>query len=275
MKLPEFDLDKYNSDDAEEHRIKILSEYLLECVKNRGDNFDDLILLDDFQIEDFYCETVAAVKRYYYTLNNWDYEKEKLMKSLTMSIARTKDLVKTVKFPNENWEQTEEEILADVKQEEVKLDVLNKTYSQIKWLHACEYNAQIDNYWKSRERKKLGYKVMVEFRRLIREYNKIDIPELDFSDNSDKVKLIILEKLGIIDYIKSIQSKPQTISHTSVILSAITGIESKTLNTYLYPMLRPHRDDDHKESPYKNPDNLLSAEKALHKFKIKNTDANR
>lgn len=96
-----------------------------------------------------------------------------------------------------------------------------------------------------------------------------DIPELDFSNNSDKVKLIMLEKLGIIDYIKSIQSKPEIISHTSEILSAITGIESKTLNTYLYPMLRAHREDDHKESPYKNPNNLLDAEKALQKLKIK------
>ena len=113
MKLPEFDLEKYGSNDTVQHRIKILSEYFLECIKNRGDNFDDLSLLDDFQFEDFYFETVATVKRYYFTLNNWDYEKEKLMKRLTMSIARTKDLVKTVKFPNENWEQTEEEILAD------------------------------------------------------------------------------------------------------------------------------------------------------------------
>lgn len=103
----------------------------------------------------------------------------------------------------------------------------------------------------------------------------METPELDFSDNSDKVKLIMLEKLGIIDYIKTIQTKPDTISHTSEILSAITGIESKTLNSYLYPMLRPYRDDDDKNSPYKNPENLLKAETELIKLKIKNTDDNR
>lgn len=100
-------------------------------------------------------------------------------------------------------------------------------------------------------------------------------PELDFSNNSDKEKLIILEKLGIINYIKTIQTKPETILHTSEILSAITGIESKTLNTYLYPMLRPRPDNTDPNSPYKNPDNLLNAEKAIHKLKIKNIDANR
>lgn len=102
-----------------------------------------------------------------------------------------------------------------------------------------------------------------------------ETPELDFSDNSDKVKLIMLEKLGIIEYIKTIQTKPNTISHTSEILSAITGIETKTLNTYLYPMLRPYRDDDDKNSPYKNPENLEKAERELIKLKIKNTNANR
>ena len=100
-------------------------------------------------------------------------------------------------------------------------------------------------------------------------------PELDFSDNSDKVKLIMLEKLGVIKYIKSIQTKPETISHTSEILSAITGIPSTTLNSYLNPMIRPYRDDQDKNSPYKNPENLVKAEKELIKLKIKNIDANR
>lgn len=102
-----------------------------------------------------------------------------------------------------------------------------------------------------------------------------ETPELDFSDNTDKVKLIMLEKLGVIDYIKTIQTKPKTISHTSEILSTITGIPSKTLNTYLYPMIRPHRDDDDKNSPYKNPENREKAERELIKLKIKNIDANR
>ena len=102
-----------------------------------------------------------------------------------------------------------------------------------------------------------------------------ETPELDFSNNSDKVKLIMLEKLGVIDYIKTIQTKPETISHTSEILSTITGIPTKTLNTYLYPMIRPHRDDDDKNSPYKNPENREKAERELIKLKIKNIDANR
>lgn len=103
----------------------------------------------------------------------------------------------------------------------------------------------------------------------------VENPENDFSDNSDKVKLIILEKLGVIDYIKTIQTKPEIISHTSEILSAITGIGSKTLNTYLYPMLRQYPDKTDPNSPYKNPENLLDAEKTIHKLKVKNTDANR
>ena len=196
MKLPEFDLEKYNSDEAEEQRIKILSEYLLECSKNKGDNFDDLSLLDDLQLEDFYSETVSAVRRYYFNLNSWDYEKEKLMKNLTFRIGHTKELVKTVKFPNENWDQTEEEILEELKQEEVKLDLLREIYTKIKWVHDCEYNAQIDNYWKSHERKKIGYKVMVEFRRLIREFKTK--PSGSPKRLTTPVIIAILKDLGVL-----------------------------------------------------------------------------
>lgn len=100
------------------------------------------------------------------------------------------------------------------------------------------------------------------------------VPEVDFSDNADKVKLIMLEKLGVIDYIRKIQMHPDKILHTSEILSSFTGISSKTLNSYLNPMLQSYRNDNDKNSPYKNQDNVEKAERELVKLKIKNIDAN-
>lgn len=99
-----------------------------------------------------------------------------------------------------------------------------------------------------------------------------EIPEYDFSDNEDKVKLIILEKLGVIDYIKSIQQKPATISHTAEILSTFTGIKSKSLYTYLRPMICPVRDDNDKNSPYYNAENLPKANRQILKLKIIDAD---
>ena len=104
---------------------------------------------------------------------------------------------------------------------------------------------------------------------------QIETPEFDFSETDDKVKLIILEKLGIIDYIKTIQTKPETISHTAEILSSFTGINSNTLYTYLRPMICPERDDDDKNSPYKNTENIYKANNKITNFKIKkNINAN-
>ena len=103
--------------------------------------------------------------------------------------------------------------------------------------------------------------------------NNNTLPEYDFSDNEDKVKLIILEKLGVIDYIKSIQQKPEVISHTAEILSSFTGIKSNSLYSYLRPMISPLRDDSDKNSPYKNADNLLKANRQIHDLKI--NDANK
>ena len=100
-----------------------------------------------------------------------------------------------------------------------------------------------------------------------------EIPDHDFSDNEDKVKLIILEKLGVIDYIKSIQQKPETISHTAEILSTFTGIKSESLYTYLRPMICNVRDDKDKNSPYNNAENLPKANRQILKLKI--IDANK
>jgi hypothetical protein len=102
--------------------------------------------------------------------------------------------------------------------------------------------------------------------------SEIENIEFDFSENNDKVKLIILEKLGVIDYIKSIQQKPEIISHTAQILSAFTGIKSDNLYSYLHPMISPIRDDNNKNSPYKNTDNLLKANKQIDNLKINNTN---
>lgn len=94
-------------------------------------------------------------------------------------------------------------------------------------------------------------------------------PEHDFSDNGEKERVIILEKLGVIEYIQSLQNKPDIKSHTAEILSAITGIHSGTLYSYLLPMLQANRNDGDKNSPYKNPENLQNANKTLHKLKLK------
>lgn len=100
-------------------------------------------------------------------------------------------------------------------------------------------------------------------------------PEFDFSDTAPKERLLIAEELGIIDYIRQIQTRAEVITHTSEILSALTGIKSTTLNTYLNPMLQPIRDDGHKDSPYRNPSNKLNADKVIQKLKIKSKDASR
>lgn len=102
---------------------------------------------------------------------------------------------------------------------------------------------------------------------------KTDALENDFSDNEPKERLIILEKLKIIDFIKSIQTSPEKISQTAEILSAITGIKSSTLYTYLRPMISPNADYNDKNNPYKNNENVLNANKIIQKFKIKNTNA--
>lgn len=92
---------------------------------------------------------------------------------------------------------------------------------------------------------------------------------LDFSDEKTKVKLIVLEKLGVIDYIKSIQQDEKNVNQTAGILSLIMGCKKDILYSYIRPMLQGYRDDEDKNSPYKNKKNVTDADKVIHKLKLK------
>ena len=93
------------------------------------------------------------------------------------------------------------------------------------------------------------------------------IPENDFIDTPKLERMIILEKLGVIDYIKSLQNNPDNEKQTAEILSSFTGINSGTIAKNLGVMLGKKNDTD-KNSPYKNPINLQLANKKLTSFNI-------
>lgn len=113
------------------------------------------------------------------------------------------------------------------------------------------------------------YDIITEIDNKISNISNNDTTEQDFSNNENKEKVILLEKIGIIDFIKEKQSNPNNIKQTAEILSSFTGIKSATLYSYLRPILSPHRDDTDKNSPYKNPENIQRANKTLHKLPIK------
>lgn len=100
------------------------------------------------------------------------------------------------------------------------------------------------------------------------EPQNIDFPEHDFSDTVPLEKMIILEKLGIIKYIQSLQNDNNNEKQTAEILSAITGIISGTIAKNLGVMLGVKKNDNDKNSPYKNPKNLQLANNKFNQFNI-------
>lgn len=80
--------------------------------------------------------------------------------------------------------------------------------------------------------------------------------------------MIILEKLGIIKYIQSIQNDSINEMETARILSSFTGIKIGTIAKNLGVMLGHKKNDSHKNSPYKNPKNQQLANNKLNYFNI-------
>lgn len=100
--------------------------------------------------------------------------------------------------------------------------------------------------------------------------NKINtqIPENDYSDTVPLEKMILLEKLGIIKYVQSLQNDGLNEKQTAEILSSFTGITSGTIAKNLGVMLGAKKNDTDKNSPYKNPKNLQLANNKVNKFNI-------
>jgi hypothetical protein len=102
-----------------------------------------------------------------------------------------------------------------------------------------------DHYWYHKE-----YQSFLKER--LEELNKPQQPEpepLDLSDSSAVEKIIYLNELGIIDFLRT---KPAFIGSTNLMatfLSAITGEKSKTLQTSLNRLI--NNDTDDKNHPYK------------------------
>ena len=90
----------------------------------------------------------------------------------------------------------------------------------------------------------------------------------DDTSLSIKQKLIVLQRLGIIDYIKSIQTTPENITHTSQIIAYIMEGKEKTIKSYLNPMLTEAEGNFSNNNPYNVPQNKIVANKALSKMKI-------
>lgn len=134
------------------------------------------------------------------------------------------------------------------------------------------YNKHLDNFYLPLEREKLGYKVFVAFKRLITEFNTVEVLENDYSGKSElssKEKLIILDKLGIVKFLTEKLQASDNATHLAEILQAITGIDNQknTLIGYCNYLIRS--DQYHRNSPYYSDKTKQRANEIYNKFKIK------
>jgi len=97
------------------------------------------------------------------------------------------------------------------------------------------------------------------------------IDEVDYSGDrelSTKQKLILMDKLGIINLLIDQLKIKENASHLAEIISAITGIDNKkgTLTSYCNYLIRP--DNNHHNSPYNSKANVSKALQIFKDFEI-------
>ena len=82
-----------------------------------------------------------------------------------------------------------------------------------------------------------------------------------------KQKLILLNELGIIEFLNNKLLYKDNASHLAHILNAFLGTNKETLTGYVNLLLRP--DSSNKNSPYNSKDKVSETFTILNQFKIK------
>jgi hypothetical protein len=83
--------------------------------------------------------------------------------------------------------------------------------------------------------------------------------EIDLSDTNRKEKVIYLNELGIIQHIKT-HFRKANLSHNQIagLLSAITGVQQRTMQSYINPLLNKGNKIVQSNNPYTNQENVDS-----------------
>jgi hypothetical protein len=89
------------------------------------------------------------------------------------------------------------------------------------------------------EKEKFAIQINISSKREDKQSDKIrQEPEvtIDYSNNSDAEKIIFLHELGILEYLRNRQPFNTSINKLAEVISAFTGINQTTAQSYLNPM---------------------------------------
>ena len=161
-----------------------------------------------------------------------------------------------------------------------ELNIINHDFANIKnklYLSKENYNFVKKSFIKKNDylentAKELGYKILKSatesnfpqntfFSYKFENKGDVEIPLLDLSDTTATEKIIYLEKLGIIDFLRSKKLFLSVPDKVSQVISAITGIKVESVR----PMVRPiiNNDFENKNNPLNSPKAVERVEKKL------------
>ncbi len=100
--------------------------------------------------------------------------------------------------------------------------------------------------------------------------NKDQETIIDFSDNSDAEKIVILHELKVLDFLKKIEPFNTSTNKLAEVISSFTGINSSTVQSYINPM--NNSSVSQKNNPVKKEKNVKLAQNKLVQMGINKKD---
>ena len=133
---------------------------------------------------------------------------------------------------------------------------------------SAEKESEIILYRKSIEELTSKKSILERQNKLEKKLEDFNIGALDFSETNAKKKIVYLNQLGILDFLRQAQKPGNSVNALAEILSAITGEKTVTLQPYLNPIFNTNNNQSN--NPLTNPIDIEVVNRHLEKkgFKI-------
>lgn len=113
-------------------------------------------------------------------------------------------------------------------------DNLQVSMAALKGQFSSDANQELENI---SNKKKRTIEYLQKWLNEKKSYNfKVELPVIDLSDTTATEKIIYLQKLGVIEFLRDKEPFRASVNLLATVLSSVTGEKSMTLQSYLNPM---------------------------------------
>lgn len=189
-----FDFDSLKHIVDNDARIKFYAEYIKEVAQKINPSINPSVMLDA-EIQQLYFDAFKEIRDFYH--NKFGTASNDEIKNLSTTI-------RSVEYFLKKGNDLDADIIKKYEEEKTKLKSLNEIYSKTSWINTFYFNTEVEIYMQFEERRKIGYKIFLQFNKLLKQTKVKTKPIVSLGA---KEHFYLFKKLGFLelDFVKTLK----------------------------------------------------------------------